>query len=65
MKFEFNPWQVPNYVTLKVKAGLKQDGMKEVPSFHLSDLEPEDLSKMCDDFREEIFRKAKMEDPRK
>ena len=36
----------------------KENGFSEARKFHLSEVDAETLSKMCDDFRSEIFKKA-------
>lgn len=39
-------------------------GSPEGPSIPLREIEADDLSKMCDTFRAEVFRKADKADPR-
>jgi len=63
IEVELRPFTVPNYVVLVGKPGLKQDGMKELPSYPLRDLDSESLDKLCGDFRAEVFRKAVKADP--
>jgi hypothetical protein len=61
---ELRPFNVPNFVLQVMAPGKRQDGVKEAPSYALSELDAGTLSEMCDDFRLEIFRKAGKEDPR-
>ena len=63
LQVELQPFQTPNFVRAVVKAGLKQDGMQEIPCYPLSDLDSLTLAKLCDDFRAEVFRKAGKEQP--
>jgi hypothetical protein len=49
----FRPFSVPNYVLSKIA--------NPIP---ISELDAEELSKLCDKFREEIFRKAGKTDPK-
>lgn len=64
MEIPLEPWHTPNYVHLKMPPRKKEEGFQESPSFHISTVEPEILSQMCDDFRAEIFKKAEKVDPR-
>lgn len=64
MKIDVNRWMVPNFVTLKMPPGKRQDGFKQAPSLPLSDVDADTLSDLCDAFREEIFKKSGKADPR-
>jgi hypothetical protein len=64
MKVDLNPWMTPNFVTGKVSPRARQEGMTEGPKWHISDVDADTLSQMCDDFRAEIFKKAGKADPR-
>jgi len=65
MNIELSPWLVPNYVTAKMPPVLRQEGFKEAPKWALSEVDAEELSLQCDKFREEVFRKAGKNDPKK
>lgn len=65
MQIEVQPWLVPNFVTGKMPAGNRQDGIVEPPKWALSDVEPDVLASMCNAFRAEVFRKAGKPDPAK
>lgn len=54
IEVELKPWNVPNYVC-------RETGETGIALLHLS---AETLSDMCDDFRKEVFRKAKKVDPK-
>jgi hypothetical protein len=64
MTIELQSFNVPNYAIARMSPRLKQDGIHEGPSFPLADIDADELSMMCDDFRREIFRKAKKPDPK-
>lgn len=63
LNLKLKPFQVPNFVLADLPPGLKQDGIKELPSFPLSALDAATLTGMCDAFRDEVFRKAGKERP--
>lgn len=64
VKINLKPFNVPNFVLPIFRTGLRQDGLKEISGFPLSEIEPETLSDMCDEFRKSIFEKAGKKDPR-
>jgi len=64
IKIKLKPWIVPVYVNAETSPGLRQDGMKELPNWHIRELEPEVLSAMCDQFRKDVFESAGKIDPR-
>lgn len=57
-ELELNPFSVPNYVTVKMPPGNKQDGFREAPKFHLSELSEETLNALCEQFKKDVFEKA-------
>jgi len=59
------PWITPNFVCLKMPARPRQEGFQPSPSIPLKDVDAETLSKLCDDFRAEVFSKACQADPKK
>ena len=63
IELELQPFKTPNFVLAQV-APKPREGFERAPSFPLSDLEPEALSAMCDEFRAEVFKKAGKQDPR-
>ena len=63
MKLELQPFRTPNYVLAKAKIGLRQDGFTEGPKWALKEVPADILAVMCDQFRKEIFLKAKQDDP--
>lgn len=64
MKLDIQPWQTPNYVIVKMPPRARQDGMIEAPKWELKDVDSETLSKLCDDFRRDVFLKAERVDPK-
>ena len=63
IEIELQPFQAPNYVLVKERPGKREDGFKEGMKFHLSDLDSYTLDKLCNDFRDEVFKKAKKQQP--
>jgi len=60
VNIELEPFRVPNYVLVKQKAGLRQDGFQvDTPKYHVRDLDVETLERLCNEFRQAIFEKAK------
>ncbi len=63
MSIKLRPFTVPNYVLMETPPRPRQAGFVEAPKFKLEELEPDDLSSLCDDFRREVFLKAGKLDP--
>jgi len=59
IKLDLQPFTVPNYVLVKEKPRPREDGFKEGRKFHLSELDTVTLDKLCNNFRAEVFKKAK------
>lgn len=66
MKISLNvrPFTIPNSVILEVPAGRRQDGIGEPTSLPISEVDPEVLSGLCDEFRASVFERAGKVDPR-
>lgn len=65
LNIELKPFQVPNYVMVKQKVGLRQDGVSfDSPKYHVKDLDVDTLSQLCDEFRAAVFSKAEKLDGR-
>jgi len=56
---ELEPFSTPNFVRQKQPAGLRENGFKELPAIPLEDLSDETLNQLCDEFRKDIFTKAR------
>lgn len=65
MNIQLKPFQVPNFVIPIRPAVERQYGPLFDSGFPLSEVDAEELSKMCDDFRMSIFKKANKIDPSK
>jgi hypothetical protein len=65
MNLPLKPFSTPNYVILEMPPQKREEGSIESPTFSLDQIEAEILSLLCDDFREEIFKKAGKVDPKK
>lgn len=63
IEIELKPFDVPNYVITVQPPRPKQDGIQELPTFHLSDLDPLTLDRLCRDFRDDVFKKAGKQQP--
>lgn len=63
MNIELNPWIIPNFVTLKMPPGKKQDGFKPAPAIPIESLDVKELAAQCDRFRADVFAKANKKDP--
>jgi len=63
LQVELQPFQTPNFVRARSKPGLKQDGMQELSCYPLSHLDSLTLDKLCNEFRDDVFRKAGKEQP--
>lgn len=62
---KLRPFTVPNFVTVVMPPGKREDGLKPVPSFSLRELSPETLAELCDEFRVAVFAQAMKKDPAK
>lgn len=58
LNIELEPFSVPNYVLVKQKAKPRQEGYPETPKYHLSELSPDTLDQLCNEFRDAVFEKA-------
>ena len=59
---EVQPFRVPNFAMLKKTVSTDLDRDEKVP---LAAISAEDLERLCDNFRSEVFRKAGKEFPPK
>ncbi len=55
---ELCPFEVPTKVFIKQEPVTRQEGFKEAPSYKLTELEDSTLEKLCDEFRENVFKFA-------
>ena len=63
VELELLPFNVPNYVLVKEEPRPKQEGFAEGKKFHISELGSETLLKLCNQFKNDVFRKAGKEHP--
>ena len=59
---KLKPIGTPNYILLEKK--LDNGTFEEITSVHLSEVDAETLSNLCDAWRKEVFKKAKKTDPK-
>jgi len=64
MRIKLQPMRTPNFVLSKMPARAKEEGFKEGPKWALRKIPAEALSDLCDEFRREVFKKAKKDDPK-
>lgn len=64
MNIELQPFQTPNFVIAKTAPRPRQEGFQEAPKWPLSEVPESELSRLCDEFRAEVFRKAGKTDPK-
>ena len=57
------PIRTPNYVLSETESSPRQEGLKEAPKFHISELPADAISQLCDKFRADMFEKAGKKDP--
>jgi len=58
MAFTMRPWLAPNFATVDMPAAPKQDGMRDLPTFHVSDLPVETLDQLAEQWRVDLYVKA-------
>lgn len=58
---EVQPFQVPNFVIVVAKPRPKQEGFVEATKYALGDLADETLEMLCDQFRRDVFARAKQQ----
>lgn len=64
IEVKLRPWVTPNFVSAEMPTAAREDGFKESPKWHISELEEDQLSELCDQFRKDIFAKAGKIDPK-
>lgn len=55
---KLKPFQVPNFVGIERKPGLKQEGMQELPTIAIEDLSKAALNALAQAWLDELYRKA-------
>ena len=58
VKVEVYPFDVPEFVRMKQKPGLRQDGLRPVTTFPLSQVDDETLKQLCDEFVAAVYERA-------
>ena len=57
-EIELQPFRTPNFVLPVQPIGCRQNGFTPQAGIPLSELSKETLTKMCEQFRDEVMRKA-------
>lgn len=63
IEINLKPFNVPNYVIADSKPKPRDDGFEEEKKYHLSDLDSGTLLKLCNDFKDSVFKKAGKQHP--
>lgn len=63
IEVKLKPFKTPNFVLVEEPAKPREEGFAEGRKFSLSELDADTLSRMCNDFRAEIFKKAGRHEP--
>ena len=63
IKVKIKPFSVPNFVIEEAPAGKREEGFREAKSYPIGSVDAELLSALCDQFRRDVFAKAKKADP--
>jgi len=58
IEVKLKPFSVPNFVLTEAEPKPREEGMTEPPKYALSELNPETLEALCEQFTNEVFRKA-------
>ncbi len=58
IEIKLKPFKVPDFVLVDECRKRRQEGFVESRTFNLSEIDECTLSKMCNDFRNEVFKKA-------
>lgn len=58
IELDLKPFMTPNFVQVKQEPSQRQEGMKEPRSFALSELDENTLERLCENFTNEVFKKA-------
>ena len=61
IELKLKPFMTPNFVSAEKQ---EQFTRGEGPCFPLKDVDADSLSLLCDQFREDVFKKAGKQDPR-
>lgn len=57
-EMKLRPWIVPNFATLDMPVGRKQDGPRELPTIAVADLSEEALTDLAQQWLTELYAKA-------
>jgi len=63
LEVNIKPFNVPNFVVIEKKAGTRQEGFKESPAIPLNELGEDVIWKLCDEFCNEVYKKAGVKTP--
>lgn len=58
IQMKLKPWQVPNFAQVEMPPGLKQGGVRELPSIAVADLSDEALTGLAVQWLTDLYAKA-------
>ena len=62
-QIRLQPFKVPNFVLTEPRAVNREEGFKESSKFALNELDEATLALLCEQFRDDVFKKAGKADP--
>lgn len=57
-EMKLRPWIVPNFATLEMPVGRREDGPRELPTIAVADLSEEALTELAQQWLDELYKKA-------
>jgi hypothetical protein len=60
----FRRWQAPNFANVNRPPGKRQDGLQELPSVPVADLDPKALDALAAAWIEDLYEKAGKKPPK-
>ena len=58
MPMKLQPWQPPNFARLEMPPGNRQEGFKETPALHVSELSQDALDGLASQWLTDLYAKA-------
>ncbi len=58
IEMKLKPWQTPNYAQVELPSAPKQEGVRELPSVHVSELSLEALDDLARQWLTDLYNKA-------
>lgn len=58
IELKLKPWQAPSYALVDSPPGGRQDGLKPLASVHVSELSPDALTQLAEQWLTDLYKKA-------